>query len=248
MTRIPCRLTDAPAPRFGLVVLQADETIEVEFRHLLPRDAELLVSRVPSGEEVTPESLQAMEGQLAAAAGLFPRGLSFDVVGYACTSGASQIGPGRVADRIRQGTAARAVTDPVTALVSACRRLGLSRLAILSPYVASVSARLRDVLAEQDIATPVFGSFEEAREANVVRIDGPSIRDAAETLTARGPVDGLFLSCTNLRTLGVIDPLEDALGLPVLSSNLVLAWHLLGLCGGVPPAGVPGRLMRSLTP
>jgi maleate isomerase len=44
-------------------------------------------------------------------------------------------------------------------------------------------------------------------------------------------VDGLFLSCTNLRTLDVIAPLEEKLKMPVLSSNLVLAWHLSQIAG-----------------
>ena len=43
-----------PAP-FGLVVLQADLTIEDDMRRLLPSDRSLLVTRVPSGEDVTLE-------------------------------------------------------------------------------------------------------------------------------------------------------------------------------------------------
>ena len=41
----------------------------------------------------------------------------------------------------------------------------------------------------------------------------------------------------------VIDGLENALGLPVLSSNLVLGWHM-GQLAGVAMHG-PGRLMRT---
>jgi maleate isomerase len=65
----------------------------------------------------------------------------------------------------------------------------------------------------------------------VVSIDGPSIITASTQLMQGTKVDGLFLSCTNLRTLDVIASLEAALGRPVLSSNLVLAWHMLGARG-----------------
>jgi len=37
------------------------------------------------------------------------------------------------------------------------------------------------------------------------------------------------MSCTNLRTLGVIDEVSQALGKPVLSSNQALAWHMAQL-------------------
>lgn len=217
--------------KLGLIVLQADETIEDDMRRLLPADASLLVSRVPSGEHVTPETLKAMASHLTAAATLFPRGLTFNTVGYGCTSGASQIGSARIAELVRAGTRADQVTEPVSALIAACRALGLKRLAILSPYVASVSGHLRTVLAAEGVETPDFGSFAEPNEAHVVSIDKASIQSAATALVQGRAVDGLFLSCTNLRTLDVIAPLEQSLRMPVLSSNLVLAWHMMGGAG-----------------
>ena len=227
------------APVLGLIVLQADETIEGDMRRLLP-DAAPLVSRVPSGQDVTTDTLAAMQADLPAAAGLMPRGLSFDVVGYGCTSGTSVIGAEAIADLVRQGTVARAVTEPVSALIAACATLGVTRIGFLSPYVAEVSTTLRDTLSAAGIASPVLGSFEEAEESKVVRIAPQSIIAAATALAAEGGIDALFLSCTNLRTLDVIAPLEAATGLPVLSSNLVLGWHMARLAG-IGFAG-PGRL------
>ena len=222
-------------PILGLVVLQADERIEADLRGLLPAPVDLLVSRVPSGLDVTPQTLARMEAELPRAAGLFPEAVGFDVIGYGCTSGATQIGSARVAEKLRDGARAAHVTDPVSALVASCRALGLRRLALLSPYVAAVSDRLRAVLAEHGIATPVFGSFAEAEEARVARITPGSIAQAARALVAEGEVDGLFLSCTNLDTLPMIGVLEREIGIPVLSSNLVLAWHMLQLAGGPGP-------------
>ena len=36
--------------------------------------------------------------------------------------------------------------------------------------------------------------------------------------------DGMFISCTNLRTIDVIARLEAELGVPVISSNLATCW------------------------
>ncbi|MGZ2257251.1 maleate cis-trans isomerase family protein [Roseobacter sp. A03A-229] len=248
MTQAPYPYGEAPAPphQLGLIVLQADLTIEDEFRRMVPADVRLLVSRVPSGVTVTPDTLAEMEQHLTQAASLFPQGCTFGAVGYGCTSGTAQIGAQAVAEAIRRGTDAATVTDPLTALIAACDAFRFTRLALLSPYIETVSARLRDRLRAAGIETPVFGSFGEAEEAKVARIDGPSIVDAATDLAAGAEVDALFLSCTNLRTLDVIHQIEQATGLPVLSSNLVLAWHLLMSTGRIARDDPPGGLVPDL--
>lgn len=243
MTALPYRLVETPGARLGLIVLQSDETVEDEMRALLPGAARLMVSRVPSGLEVTQDSLSEMEGHLTGAATLFPRGYAFDAVGYACTSGSAVIGAEAVARLIRQGTDTAATTNPATALIAACRAAGVTRLGLVSPYVAEVSARLREVLQQSGIATPAFGSFDEASEAAVARIDAASVIDAARAVAAQAPVQALFLSCTNLRTVPLLGPLGDALGIPVWSSNLVLAWHLAREGGAIEQDAPPEDLL-----
>lgn len=229
----------------GLIVLQSDETIEHEFRRLLPaRGVALYTSRIPSGAEVTTETLAEMEACMPEAAGLLPRPVAFDTVGYACTSGTSVIGPDRVAALVQAGCTTQSVTEPISALLAACRHLGVTRLAFLSPYVEDVSDRLRGVLKTGGVQAPVFGTFNEAEETRVARIDGESIRAAATTLMADGAAEALFMSCTNLRTLDVIEEIEAATGRPVLSSNLVLAWDMMRRAGLRDSGGI-GRLFAA---
>ena len=127
---LPYRLTETRAPQVGLIILQSDESIERDFRRMLPHGLALM------------------------------------------------IGPGRVAELIRAGIATPEVTEPVSALIAACAHLGIGRLAILSPYIADVSARLRTVLAGAGVATTGFGSFNVAEEARVMRIAPKSIVEA----------------------------------------------------------------------
>lgn len=232
--------------RIGLIVLQADETIEDDMRRLLPDNVSCLVSRVPSGLEVTTETLREMEGHLTEAAALFPRASEFAVIGYGCTSGTAEIGPGRVAALVRAGASVHAVSEPVTALIAACRHLRITRLGLVSPYVAAVSDRLRQVLQAQGIETPHFSSFEEPVEAHVARIDEASVIDAAVAMGSAADCDAVFLSCTNLRTLSSIPAIESRIGKPVLSSNQVLAWHLCATAGTRPREDAPGRLFLNM--
>jgi maleate isomerase len=213
-------------------------------RRLLPLEGVAsYVTRVPSGAEVTNDTLAEMEGNLTGAAQLFPGPARFDVVGYGCTSGTSVIGADVVAGMVGKGCETKAVTDPLTGLIAACRHLGLARIAVLSPYVSEVNASLIAALGRAGIEVVLLGTFNEEREEFAARIAPDSIAQAAAELAGEAEAEALFLSCTNLRTLDVIDQIEAATGLPVLSSNQVLGWHMMQLAG-VEPLERFGRLMR----
>ncbi len=240
MTQFTYDSTPAPA-RFGMVILQSDETIELDM-HAMRRNCEIYMNRVPNAAEVTPDTLQDMAAHMTTAASLFPQPHHMAAVGYGCTSGTAQIGASEIARLIKSGANTQSVTEPVSALIAACRHLGLRRIAFLSPYIEEVSQNLRDVLADAGIESPSFGTFAEGEDAKVVRISETSLTSAAKTLCHGADVDGIFMSCTSLRTLNIIDDLEAQLGIPVLSSNQVLAWHM-GQLGNIPDAfDGPGKL------
>lgn len=237
----PYALDTVQPPTFGLIVLSVDETLEDDFRHLITANtARLHITRIPSGAELTPETIAQMAHDLPAAAALLPKEARFDAIAYACTSGTALIGADRVTELIKANATAAAVTTPLTAALSAIHHLGLKRVGIVSPYITSVAAPIRAAFEATGIKVPATLSFGEEVEARVARIAGQSIMEAATHLAQQADVDGIFLSCTNLRTLGVIDALEAKLGVPVLSSNQCLAWHmarLSGLEGKLTPVG-----------
>lgn len=237
------------APQIGLIVLQADETLELDMRRLLPDTVEMLVSRVPSGTHVDLHSLAAMEAELARAAQLFPQAAELAAIGYGCTSGSAQIGTRRVAAAIQEAKTTPHVTEPVSAVIAACHHLGARRVGLLSPYIQSVSERLCATLSTAGIQVCAFASFDESEEARVARITAGSIASAAKRLAASQQMDALFISCTNLRTLDILADIESDVGIPVLTSNQVLAWDLLRLAKIAPPPTVAGELWtRSARP
>ena len=232
MTQFPYDTAEPDLPALGLIVLRVDETLEPDFRRLIPPEmARLYVSRVHSGDTLSPESIAHMGDNLAASAALLPSGGPLSVVGYACTSGTALIGEERVADIVRQNSTAQHVTNPLTAAVAQMNALGLDRIGIVSPYVESVSGPLCDAFTERGITVAQRLSFGEEIEAQVARITPDSIAKAARHLAQQGGCDGIFLSCTNLRTLDILQPLMLDLNMPVLSSNHALAWHMKSLAG-----------------
>lgn len=229
----------------GLIVLQADETIEPELRTLTNHDGVVLYhSRVPSDPDVTPETLARMEAQIPASARLLPEGLNFDVIGYGCTSGATIIGAENVSHAINTVKPGTTTTDPLTAVKAALKALDARRIGFLTPYVAEVSQALRKNLEASGLEVAAFGSYEQSEEKTVARIAPESVLQSLLDIGGAADCDAVFASCTNLRTLGVIETAEAALGKPVIASNLALAWHMLRLAGiDDTPAG-HGKLFK----
>ena len=226
----------------GVIVLQSDESLEPELRQLhLAEGVALFHSRIPSREEVTPDTLAEMADALPAAAALLPVAADFRAIAYGCTSGATVIGPARVTDLVQAHHPGVPCTDPMTALIAACRALGVRRLALLTPYIESVSAAMRDYLTEQGLEIVQFASFEQRDEAVVARISEASVERALLAFDA-AQCDAVFTSCTNLRSFSIIESTEQQFGVPVLSSNLALGWHLMQLAGLTTAGAGPGRL------
>jgi len=251
MTLIPYRLTGPIGSRatLGLIVLQVDETIEQDFRRLFtdPQIA-LHISRIPSGDDLNPDTIGQMAIDLPRAAALLPPAAAFDSVAYACTSGTTLIGADRVADMVKAATHTRHVADPLSAALAALAQLKLRTVGIVSPYIDSVSQPIRRAFEAAGFAVPTCVSFGETIEARVARIDPASIREAALAVGRSAGVEAVFLSCTNLRTLDILDDLEQTLGLPVISSNQALAWFMARQCGLTMPGDAPGGLTRDLRP
>jgi maleate cis-trans isomerase len=57
--------------------------------------------------------------------------------------------------------------------------------------------------------------------------------------------EAVFVSCTDLRALEVVDALETRLRKPVLTSNQVTLWALLRTLGREPDIAGFGRLLRA---
>lgn len=236
----------------GLIVLHIDETIESEFRRLTDiGDVAVYTTRVPSGEQLYEETIRAMAADIPVAARLFPAAADLDVIGYACTSGATIIGPENITEAIRQARrtdgpgsfAHTKITDPLTAVKAATRALEVKRLGFLTPYIASVSGAMRAALEAEGLTIGGFGSFETSEEAVVARISPDSILQAILRVGRSAACDAVFVSCTHLRTLDVLTRAEEMLGLPVISSTQALAWHMLRQAGITHRPEGMGRLM-----
>ncbi|MYC61480.1 MAG: Asp/Glu racemase [Caldilineaceae bacterium SB0661_bin_34] len=217
--------------RIGLIVLESDQTIEAEARMLNLPAVSFYHSRVPNSLEVTSETLTDMEQWLPAAAALLPRDFGFDAIGYGCTSAAALIGADRVAAAIRSEHPGVACTNPITAAVAALGSLDAHRVAVVTPYTAEVTEPIARSLADAGLSLTALGSFVESNDLTVGRISPESVAAGVRTMARSADCDAVFVSCTSLRLLASVEDLESEVGVPVLSSNMALFWHVLRLAG-----------------
>lgn len=213
----------------GLIVLDTDETIEPELGPLFQKVTNLYHSRIPFDAVVSPEALGAMAEHLPNASRLLSKDIKFDVIGYGCTSASTVIGSEKVAELVQTAHPEAKVTDPLRSVVAAAQALNAKKIGFLTPYRADVSKAMWARLEEFGFEISSFASFDEEEDHKVALISEASVLDGMKHV-AEG-ADVVFSACTNLRSFNVIEPAEEACGIPVLSSNAALAWHMSHLAG-----------------
>jgi maleate isomerase len=139
-----------------------------------------------------------------------------------------------------------------TAVAEALAMLGARRLAVLSVYTEAVDARLRDFYSAHDIETVQvvrlarsYPSGATSRELGATR---PEVLVAEAANIGAAAIDALFIPCTALRTLRAIDPIEQALGVPVVTAIQATMWSVLRRAGLRVTRSGAGRLFRHAAP
>ena len=208
---LPCTLDGGIAERaaIGLVVLATDQTIEFEFHRLLGLPGVAIYeARLFNDNDVTRATLRAMGPRIAPATALILPDIKLDVVAFGCTSASMELGEEAVFAEIRRVRPGVACTTPVTAARAALRALGVRRIGVLTPYSAEVNANVRAYLTAQDLDIAAFGTFNKQDDREAARISEASIADGVAAMVARASVDAVFVSCTSLRVVGMVEAIE----------------------------------------
>lgn len=239
-------LDDGPGRyRIGLIALSNDLATERDFNQMCPSDeVAVFVSRVPNAETCSVGNLRAMEPELTNAVSLLIPGSRLDVVAYSCTSGTVVLGHDTVAQRIRDARPGISVTTPITASLAALCLFGAGNIAVLTPYTDEVNAPVAKYIKASGLNIAAFTSFQFANNDTMARTPPRAIYHAA--LEADRPeADALFISCTAIRAVDVVDSIEQAVGKPVVTANQALFWQALWFAGYESPIEGFGRLLRT---
>lgn len=129
------------------------------------------------------------------------------------------------------------------ALVEALKALGARRVVMISPYIEAVNAREAAFLAHHGIEVLRYRGCDAFSAKDMIAID-PGRWVALARETAHADAQACLVSCTTVRSAEAIEAIEDTLGVPVVTSNQAMVWHVLRAAGIADRVEGFGRLLR----
>lgn len=214
--------------RLGIMVPSVNTVMEPEVNRMAPEGVSVHAARLRAEGAFSTETLLAMAAHTEKAAEELAH--AADVLAYGCTSGSFVQGRGwdeELVARIERVTQ-KPATATSTAIVRALRTLKLQTIAVATPYTREVNQRLAAFFEQHGFEVIAVKGVEVAvRGGQGVYPPTTAYRLAKEVDDPRA--DGILISCTNFRTIEVIEPLEADLGKPVVTSNQATFWDLLRL-------------------
>ena len=233
--------------RIGLLVPSINTTMETEFWRIAPEGVSVHSARISGGRHGTPEELRSMENASKAAA----RDVAMvepDVVAYGCTSGSFFEGPEwnkRICEQLSEITGAPTVTT-AGAMAACLMAGGHRRVDVVTPYVELTNERLKQFLRAQGIDVSRLGTFDMLDMFDHAKIQPEEIYQKVKE-TNSPDTEAIFVACTQLRALEVIDMLERDIGKPVYSAVQATAWQAYAEMGVDPRIANCGSLLRKLS-
>ena len=228
--------------RIGLIIPAANINMEPEFYAMVPKGVTVHASRMLL-QQLDAAGLIAMtDSAVRAARELKTAGV--DLLLFGCTSGSFIKGiehDRQIAESLVAETSIPTLTTS-TAILEAMRLCGIQRVGVASPYTEEINGKLREFLEQNGIVVSKLlglGLWKREKvfpisdqEVTSIGIQEPAVTYRLVRKLQSDDVDGYFISCTNLRSIEVIEPLERDLDKPVISSNqasLAIALRHLGI-------------------
>ncbi|HYB20193.1 MAG TPA: aspartate/glutamate racemase family protein [Thermodesulfobacteriota bacterium] len=223
--------------RIGIIIPSVNTTFEPECHRLSPEGVSFHFSRMNLGD-LTIEGLREMgkhtieKGKELAAAGV-------DLIVFGCTSGSFSEGKGhdeKIIRELQEATGIPALATS-TAVIKALKALSVQSFALCSPYSEELNTREKEFFEAQGFKvtavaglglvkkTPLFPLA--SRPVSHVGLQEYYISYKLARMVNSPEAQAIFISCTNFRSLEVIEKLEIDLRKPVISSNQATVWAAL---------------------
>ncbi len=231
-----------PRPvRLGMIVPSSNTSFEPEIARLglSPDEVSIHVSRVKVVSiSLQHNALSQFDIEPMCRAGILLSDAEIDALIWAGTAG-SWLGVDydkALVDALTQDCDVVATTSTL-AIVESCRFMGVSKIALVTPYLDEIVSKIIDTYATQGIEVVSERHLGLERNRDFGLVTPEEIKNLAfDCKTSHA--EALVIACTNLRATGLIDELGIKLGIPVLDSIAVTLWHGLTIAG-VPIPGSP---------
>ena len=214
-------------PRVGLIVLATDVMIEKDFLKVFNEvPADIFVNRITNYNPVTADNLKKMTENITSVTENILPGEEVDCVVYGCTSGTIVSGYDNIKKKINLAKPNTLVTTPSTAALNALKKKNVKKISIVTPYIKSVNDDVVIFFKDNNFEITSNTYFDIESDIDIGRVDQDKLFEILSKIDHKD-AEALFVSCTSLPVLNIIEKLEKKLGITVLSSNQALIWETL---------------------
>ena len=231
--------------RIGIIVPPSNTVNEAEFNRFAPPGVSFHFTRSPLHADPAADDFREMLDDVGEAMSDLAA-CRVDFATYACTAGSMACPADRLLGAMKAGGGV-AATSTADAIVAALRALGARRIAMASPYTDETNAHEAEYLREHGIEVVAAAGLGLNTSLETIqrisRVPPPEVFAHARSVD-RPEAEALLICCTDFNTFDAIEPLEQALGKPVVSSNSATLWHTLRSAGIDDAIPGLGRLLR----
>ena len=214
-------------PKIGLIALASDYMIEKDFIKIIKdKKVDLFVNRIECFNPLTKENLIKMSEKVTEVTKDILPNEKIDCVAYGCTSGTIAAGYEAIQKKIKNAKPEAIVTTPSTASIKALKKFNIKKIAIFTPYSKKLNDEVLDFFKNENFEIKANSYFNIESDIDIGKVDPNYLYEVLSKMDLKG-AEALFVSCTALPALSIIDKLEKKLNITVLSSNQTLIWDTL---------------------
>ena len=234
-------MEDGDTFRIGLLVPSSNTTMEPDFYRMAPNGVSIHAARMRL-VEVTPKGLLDMAEDAEKASDLISMA-DVDVIVYGCTTGSLVGGvewEQKLVDMIHKRTGIP--TFSTSGAVIEALKLFDGRLGVVTPYSETLNRLEREFLEAHGFNVAAIKGLGLTSNLEIGRTPEEAIIDLVQTISMDS--DTIFISCTNLSVINLIETFEKEHNLPVVTSNQASLWAVLQRLGFESVDGY-GMLLRN---
>ena len=106
--------------------------------------------------------------------------------------------------------------------------LNHKKIAVLTPYPKDVNVKVNEYLIDSGFEIKSFSSFNLNYDSEIAKVTDDSLIQTICSIDLTD-VDSIFVSCTALKVIDIIETLESKLRTDIISSNQAIIWDSLRL-------------------
>ena len=229
--------------KIGFVLIPNEQTIEQDMLKHFPPGVGAYFNRATMPREISTESLAQLRGSLAkTAAGILPDD-GLDVIVFGCTSGTVAVGEEASCAELSKGAPGAKTCTLAGAVRKALHALGARKIVLGSPYIPELNDNVVRYLENAGISVLHAHGMGLNYDTEMIRVSPSYLVEYAQAIDDPD-ADAVLLSCGALRSIDVIDQIEQKLGKPAICSNQAMLWDCLRLAGVEDKLPGLGRLLR----